>query len=48
MPDLANKNTGRPVQTEPQINKYFLMQVCPMQYVGHTYTLKTLRCLTEI
>lgn len=46
MPELANKNTGHPVQTESQINNEFF-NVCPMQYMGHTYTFKIIHCLIE-
>lgn len=40
MPDVANKNTGRSIKFEFQANnrQFFLVKVCPMKYLGYTYT----------
>ena len=40
MPDVANKNTGHSIKFEFQTNNryFFLVKVCPMKYLGYTYT----------
>lgn len=44
-PDLTNTNTGWPVKSEFQVNnKDSFRIVCPMQYLGHTYTEKRICC----